>query len=75
MRYLSAIENNEKKPKFDVLYHSVRSLGVSADQVFYQERAAEVQESDRICRLYQTLAPRDRKLVSAFIDSLLDIKK
>lgn len=73
-RYLIAIENDEKKPRFDILYRLVRSLGLSADRIFYPERTTAAQESDRICQLYQTLVPRDQKLVSAFIDDLLNVK-
>ena len=37
-RYLMSIENENKKPSYDVLFRLVRELGISADTIFYPER-------------------------------------
>lgn len=76
VRYLVAIENDEKKPKFDVLYRLLRSLGISADKVFYPEQIGIMsEESEHIKRLYQTCTPRDQRLVLSLLDSMLNIQK
>ena len=37
-RYLSAIENEQREPSYDVLYRLFHSLGISADTIFYQTK-------------------------------------
>ena len=37
-RYLYRIENEKKKPSFDVLYRLIRELNIPADSIFYPER-------------------------------------
>lgn len=40
-RYLYRIENEGKKPSFDVLYKLIRELSISADSIFYPEKAVQ----------------------------------
>ena len=47
-RYLYRIENEGKKPSFDVLYRLIRVLSIPADSVFYPERAIRVPEVEEI---------------------------
>lgn len=72
IRYLIAIENDEKKPKFDVLYRLVRALGLAPDKLFYAELESGDSESSRLVRLLQNCNDRDRKLIAAMIDTLID---
>lgn len=74
-RYLTAIENNEKKPKFDVLYRLIRGIGISADTIFYPENRCETDETKRLIRLLQNCAPRDRRLVIALTDTPVDTRQ
>ena len=64
-RYLIAIENDEKKPKFDVLCRLVRAIGLAPGRLFYPELEEKDDESN----------DRDRKLVAAIIDTLVDTRK
>lgn len=76
VRYLIAIENDEKKPKFDVLYRLLRSLGISADKLFYPETTGNGDaEYLRLARLLQICNERDRKVVAAMIDTLVDTRR
>lgn len=36
-RYLMSIENENKKPSYNVLFLLIRELGISADTIFYPE--------------------------------------
>jgi len=36
-RYLMSLENENKKPSYDILFRLVRELGVSSDTIFYPE--------------------------------------
>lgn len=41
-RYLYRIENEGKKPSFDVLHKLVRELNISADLIFYPESRPKI---------------------------------
>ena len=73
--YLIAIENDEKNPKFDVLCRLVRAIGLAPGRLFYPEREEKDDESSRLIRLLQNCNDRDRKLVAAIIDTLVDTRK
>lgn len=75
IRYLIAIENDEKKPKFDVLYRLIRAVGLAPGKIFYPELEGDDDESNRLIRLLQNCNGRDRKLIAAMIDSLVDTRK
>ena len=45
-RYLMSIENENKKPSYDVLFRLVRELGISTDLIFYPERKRKGHELD-----------------------------
>lgn len=40
-RYIYRIENEGKKPSYDVLYHLIRALDLSPDLLFYPEKQSE----------------------------------
>lgn len=73
-RYLIAIENDEKKPKFDVLYRLIRAIGMAPGKLFYPE-LEEDDESCRLVRLLQSCNDRDRELIAAMIDTLVDSRE
>ena len=70
-RYLTAIENENRKPKFDVLYRLVRCLGISADRIFYPEQKGEEGECARLIRLIKQCDVRDRKLITALVNEMI----
>lgn len=72
-RYLTAIENEQKRPKFEILYSLIRALGESADKIFYPELETD-DDAENIKRLYLQCSERDRKLVRNLLDSILDNK-
>ena len=41
-RYLYWIENESKKPSFDVLHKLVRELNISADSIFYPKSRPKI---------------------------------
>jgi transcriptional regulator with XRE-family HTH domain len=47
-RHLGAIENNEKKPSFELLFHLIRELDITADRIFYPETDDEHLELEQI---------------------------
>ena len=43
-RYLYRIENEGKKPSYDILYKLIRELSISPDYIFYPEKPAKNSE-------------------------------
>ena len=43
-RYLYRIENENKKPSFDVLYKLIRALSISPELIFYPEKNDDISE-------------------------------
>ena len=60
-RYLYRIENEGKKPSFDVLHKLVRELNISADSIFYPEK-----------RMLSACDERSLEVVKATAKALID---
>ena len=71
-RYLAAIELGEKIPKADVLVKLIRGMGASANTVIYASQQEADDECERLARLFLQCTPRERKLIAAIIDTILD---
>lgn len=71
VRYLTAIENEQKRPSYDVLYLLLHNLGISADCIFYPEKPDEAEEQYML-RLLQQCSNRDKKVVQDLINSMLN---
>lgn len=53
VRYLYRIENEGKKPSYDVLYKLIRELAISPDSIFYPDKSvADPEVEERLRRLY-----------------------
>lgn len=72
-RHLTSVENGERRPSYELLYSIIRSLGISADQIFYPDLAKD-SDAEQIKRLYHICSDRDKKLIKAMIDAMLDNK-
>ena len=74
-RYLSAIENEQREPSYDVLYRLVHSLGISADTIFYPNTdTADNSDAEQVRCLYMECSERDRLIIRAMLDTMLDNK-
>ena len=73
-RYLMSIENENKKPSYNVLFHLIRELGISADTIFFPEGKRSNTEVDQIARLLSLCDERALKVVAATLKALLDTK-
>ncbi len=52
-RYLYRIENEGKKPSFDVLHKLVRELNISADSIFYPKKPSKDSEVENSSVCFQ----------------------
>lgn len=74
-RYIIAIENEGSVPKIPVLNDLLRGLGLSADFIFYPENDVDDPQLDQLIRLYRACDVRDRKVIMALVNSLIDSKE
>ena len=73
-RYLMSIENENKKPSYDVLFRLIRELSISADVIFYPEQESDNSEIGQLVRLIHLCNERDIKIVIATAKALLENK-
>lgn len=66
-RYLYRIENEGKKPSFDVLYSLVRTLSISSDSIFYPEKPTKESEIEDLVRMLYNCNERDLEIVKAVV--------
>lgn len=71
-RYLAAIELGTKIPKADVMVRIIRSMGASANSVIYSPQQETNNECERLAHLFLQCTPKERKLIAAIIDTILD---
>ncbi len=74
VRYLSAIENEHKIPSLDLLYRLVRTLGMSADTIFYPEIENKSNELVQFTRMLSLCDQMDLKIIKATLTAILDNK-
>jgi len=74
-RFVSAIENDRRKPSLDVLMRLVHAIGTSFDEVLMPQTISEEYTADRIKRLITQCSQRDQELVLALIGQMLDSKE
>ncbi len=71
-RYLYRIENEGKKPSFDILYKLIRELAITPDSIFYPERSAKVSEVENLIRRLHNCDERSLEVVKATVTALID---
>ena len=71
-RYLYRIENEGKKPSYDVLHKLVRELNISADSIFYPEKPSKDSEVENLLRMLSACDERSLEVVKATAKSLID---
>ena len=71
-RYLYRIENEGKKPSFDILYNLIRELARTPDSIFYPERSTKDNEVEDLIRRLYNCDERSLKVVKATAIALID---
>ncbi len=64
-RYLYRIENEGKKPSFDVLYKLIRELAIPADSIFYPEKPSKDSEIENLVRMLYGCNERSMEIIIA----------
>lgn len=71
-RYVYRIENENKKPSFDVLHRLVRVLAISPDLIFYPEKPSKESEIENLTRMLLSCDDRSMEIINATIKAALD---
>ena len=71
-RYLYRIENEGKKPSYNVLYKLIRELSISPDSIFYPEKTAKDSELENLLRMLSKCDERSLKVIKATAKALID---
>ena len=71
-RYLYRIENEGKKPSFDVLYRLIRELAISPDLIFYPEKPYVDSETEEIVRMLYKCDERSMHVIRATIKAVIE---
>jgi len=69
-RYLYRIENEDKKPSFDVLYKLIRYLSISSDSIFYPEKPSKESEIEDVVRMLHNCNDRDLEIIKATVKAM-----
>lgn len=70
-RYLYRIENERKKPSFDILYKLIRELSISPDLIFYPEKPSKDSEVENLLRILSACDERSLEVVKATAKALI----
>lgn len=71
-RYLYRIENENKKPSFEVLYKLIRELSISPDLIFYPEKPTKDSEVENLLRMLSDCDDRSLQVIKATAKALID---
>ena len=70
-RYLYRIENEGKKPSYDVLFRLIRALNIAPEEIFYPDRPSDDSEIAEILRLLSACDERSLKVIKATANALI----
>lgn len=71
-RYLYRIENEDKKPSYDVLYKLIRELSISPDSIFYPEKPSKDSEIENLLRMLYSCDERSLEVIKATAKALIN---
>lgn len=71
-RYLYRIENEGKKPRYDVLYKLIRELSIEPNNIFYPEKQSEDSEIGELLRMLAACDTRALQVIKATVRAFID---
>jgi len=71
-RYVYRIENEGKRPSYDILYKLIRELSILPDQIFFPEKQVADSEMESIIRMLYNCDARSMQIIKATIKAALD---
>ena len=71
-RFIYRIENEGKKPSYDILYKLIRELSILPDQIFFPEKQIEDSEMENLVRMLYNCDERSLRIIKATIIAALE---
>ena len=71
-RYLYKIENENKKPSYDVLFKLIRTLSISPDLIFYPEKPFKDSEIENLLRMISACDEKSLDVIKATAKALIE---
>ena len=71
-RFIYRIENEGKKPSYEILYKLIRELAIVPDQIFFPEKQVEDSEMETIIRMLHNCDERSMQIIKATIKAALE---
>lgn len=72
-RYLYRIENENRKPSYELLFALIRELSISPDLIFYPEKRTKDSELESLMRRLYNCDERSLEVIKATATALLEI--
>lgn len=72
VRYLYRIENEGKKPSYDVLYKLIRELAIAPDSIFYPDKSVQDPEIEELVRRLYICDERSIEVIKATATALIN---
>lgn len=70
-RYLTSIENEHKKPSYDILYKLIRELGIPADSIFYPEMKLNLSKKEQLIHVISQCDEHNIEVLFSTVATLL----
>jgi transcriptional regulator with XRE-family HTH domain len=71
-RYLYRVENENRKPSYDVLFKLIRELNISPDSIFYPEKPFKDSEIEVLVRMLYNCDERSMEIIKATAKAALE---
>ncbi|MPM80905.1 hypothetical protein SDC9_127956 [bioreactor metagenome] len=71
-RYLISIENENKKPSYEILFKIIQELAINPDLIFYPDKLTKDSEIEDLVRMIYSCNTHSLQVVRATVKALID---
>ena len=71
-RYVYRIENEQKRPSFNVLFRLIRALAINSDLIFYPDKPCKDTEIEDLIRMLYNCDERSMLIIKATVKAALE---
>lgn len=71
-RYIYRIENEQKRPSFNVLFKLIRALAINSDLIFYPDKPCKDTEIEDLIRMLYNCDERSMEIIKATVKAALE---
>ena len=71
-RYEYRIENEQKRPSFNVLFRLIRALAINSDLIFYPDKPCKDTEIEDLIRMLYNCDERSMEIIKATVKAALE---